>query len=144
MVLLSLVGCSKEEVIESSNVHEQFETMLFHFNMDSFTVAVDSVVEIKTQTQNGLQTVTRLKKVGYTVSYSKKDKMLTGIDSKNRIDLVTKDAYSITSATSFGIGSSPMLAINESGFYCIGRNTTVFGQEGTYHIDTSYYFKNKK
>lgn len=144
MILLSLVGCSKEEVIESSNVHEQFETMLFHFNMESFTVVLDSVIEIKTQNKNGLQTVTRLKKPGYTVSYSKKDKMLIGIDNKNRIDLIIKDAYSITSNTSFGVGSSLMLALNQSGFYCIGRTGTVFGQEGTFSTDTNYYFKNKK
>jgi len=144
MILFSLVGCSKEEVVELSNVHEQYETMLFHFEMESFTAALDSVIEIKTQTINGLNTVTKLKKPGYTVSYSKKDKMLTGIDNKNRIDLITKDAYVVTSNVGFGVGNSPMLAINASGFYCVGRNVTVFGQEGTYHIDTNYYFKNKK
>lgn len=144
VILLSLVGCSKEEIIESSNVHEQFETMLFHFNTESFTVVVDSVIEIKTQNKNGLQTVTRLKKAGYTVSYSKKDKMLTGIDNKNRIDLIINDVYSITSNTSFGVASSPILAINGSGFYCTGRTSSIVGQEGTFSTDTNYYFKNTK
>jgi hypothetical protein len=136
------LGCSKDDDIEVSKLEDPFESL--NFNMDSFTVNIESVVEEKTVFQNGLATVTKLKLSSFekVVNYSKKDKMITGIDNINRTDLTIYDKSAVLSNVEFGTGHSPMLSIwAGSAFVSTGRTTIVAGKEGSYKVDTYYYFK---